>query len=83
MPQQGWALTEGTPTTWAAIEGGCPLLFAPTGCPDIDRDEGHDLTSTYALAFSRQQVLGDEGEAVSDLLSGAPTPWSYVTIQAR
>ena len=83
VPQQGWDLTEGTPTTWATIEGGCHLLFAPTGCPDIDRDEGHDLISSYALAFSRQQVLGDEGEAVSDLLSGALTPWSYVTIQAR
>ena len=56
--------------TWITLEGACHQSFANGGCTTLDTEDGFDLVSAYALAFSRSTILGDTDPEVLGMLSG-------------
>lgn len=60
----------GLDLTWVWLEGSCHQTFALGLCGTFDPSEGFRLVDTYALAFARRVVLGDEGEKVVGVLEG-------------
>ena len=62
---------DGLDRTWIELDGGCHETFALGVCDTLDPALGYDIVQTYALAFARQRVLGDTGEAVSGILDGS------------
>ena len=56
--------------SWVEIEGGCHQSFALGGCPTLGNAEGFAIVNTYALAFGRAHVLGDDGLGTRSVLSG-------------
>jgi predicted dienelactone hydrolase len=59
--------------TWIDIEGGCHQLFGFGGCNEIEDEVGLPIVRTYALAFSRRHLLGDDDETVLGILDGSQT----------
>lgn len=73
-PDSGRAVFEtvdGPPITWVNVEGGCHQLFGFGGCPEVEDAEGFGIVNTYAFAFARHHVLGDDSERTMEILSGA------------
>lgn len=64
-------IVEGLDFTWIDIEGACHQTFTYAGCPNIDDAEGQRIVATYALAFARHHVLGDDDPLVLGLLDGS------------
>jgi predicted dienelactone hydrolase len=56
--------------TWIDIEGGCHQLFGFGLCEGISDDVGQPIVRTYALAFSRRHLLGDDDATVLGVLDG-------------
>lgn len=69
--------------TWIEIAGGCHQLFALGGCPDVERQVGYAIVDTYALAFGRHLVLGDDSEATLNILDGTTNVSDLVTFQRK
>ena len=63
------------------VAGGCHQLFALGGCDLITDEVGLPIINAYALAFSRRQLLGDEG--VTGLMSGAEVFDAAVTLSTK
>jgi predicted dienelactone hydrolase len=55
--------------TWVELEGGCHQTFGIGTCGSLDTQDGYDMVDTYALAFSRKNVLGDT--SVDGILDGS------------
>jgi predicted dienelactone hydrolase len=62
---------DGLDRTWIELAGGCHETFALGVCDSLDPDLGYAIVKTYGLAFARQRVLGDTGEAVTAILDGS------------
>lgn len=67
--------------TWIEVAGGCHQLFALGNCSDIPNPQGPALVDTYALAFGRHHVLGDQGETTLKILDGSQEVSSLVTFK--
>jgi predicted dienelactone hydrolase len=61
----------GVDLRWIDVDGGCHQLFGLGGCDLIPDEEGFPIVNTYALAFARMTVLGDEQAAVTGILDGS------------
>ena len=57
---QIWEALSGKDATRIDVAGGCHQLFGLGACAEIDDDEGFRIVKTYALAFARRRLLGDE-----------------------
>jgi predicted dienelactone hydrolase len=57
---------------WVEVEGACHNSFAvPTlACDSIDAERASRITWTYALAFARVHVLGDDDPIARGIVSG-------------
>lgn len=69
--------------TWLEIAGGCHQLFALGGCPDVSREIGYAIVDTYALAFGRHYVLGDDSDSTLAILDGTTNVSDLVTFQRK
>ena len=69
--------------TWIEITGGCHQLFALGGCPDVESPVGYGIVDTYALAFGRHLVLGDDSAATLAILDGTTNVSDLVTFQRK
>lgn len=78
-----WDATTSLDLTWIDIEGGCHQLFALGGCAEVDSAVGYAIVNTYALAFARRHVLGDESDRVARLLDGTEPVSDLVTFQRK
>lgn len=76
---------EGLELLWGSIEGACHESFTVLGvnCPSLELALAHQVIGTYALAFGRRHVLGDEGPGVIGLLDGAIELSPRVTLRRR
>ena len=81
---------DGVDYTWVAVEGAChetfnlgieASTFAP--CATFDRDEGWSLTATYALAFFRHSLHGDDGAETVGILDGSVQVNAAATVAHR
>ncbi len=61
----------GLDLTWIDVEDACHETFALGMCDTLDPDEGFTIVQTYALAFARAQLLGDQTAAVLGILDGS------------
>lgn len=59
-----------TDMTWVDLDGGCHQTFALGGCDNLNNDEGYRIVNTFALAFGRFHVLGDDSEGTVAVLTG-------------
>lgn len=84
----GEPLYEGVPAetalVWVELSGGCHEIFnLGLGCkPDVEA-YGDAAFFTYAMAFARARVLGEENEALEDLLAGRAEVVPEATLRAR
>ena len=70
--QQGqWDSMDQIDFTWIEVEGGCHQTFATGVCVTLDSAEGFGIVDTYALAFARSLLLGDD--TVAGILDGTTT----------
>lgn len=56
---------------WLELEGGCHQTFALGACDSLDVPDGFWMVDTYATAFARAHLLGDEGARTKALLDGS------------
>lgn len=56
---------------WVEIEGGCHQTFALGGCSTLDDALGYSIINTYALAFARKIVLGDDDPRTEGIVDGS------------
>jgi len=66
-----WERTEGLEMTWLVIEGGCHQVFGLGACPEISDAVGFGIVQSYALAFGRSHLLGDDSAETLGLLDGS------------
>jgi predicted dienelactone hydrolase len=66
-----WDGLSGIERSWVEIEGGCHQAFALGACANLETDLGYHIVDTYALAFGRAHVLGDD--SVAGVLDGSET----------
>ena len=76
-----WERTEEVEMTWIDIDGGCHQLFAMGACDQVPSEEGYFIISTYALAFARNQAIGDVSEETLSLIEGSRLLSERVTLQ--
>ncbi len=74
---------DGIDYAWLELSGGCHTTFTLGACSTLDTDLGFHIIQTYALAFARRQVLGDEDETVTGLLDGSIDLAAEATYQRR
>ena len=55
------------------IEGACHGSFNVGLCDTLDVERGYHIVQTYALAFGRHHLLGDEDATVVGILDGSVT----------
>lgn len=72
-----------TDLTWIDVTGGCHQLFGLGGCHDIDGELGFAIVNTYALAFARHHVLGDDGDDVVGIVTGRTEVSDLVAYRRR
>ena len=76
--------------TWVSVDGACHETFnlgveAATlqPCSTFDVQRGWDLTATYAAAFFRHHLLGDDAADTVGVLSGSVEVDAAATLRAR
>ncbi|MCB9683174.1 MAG: hypothetical protein H6733_17040 [Alphaproteobacteria bacterium] len=62
---------DGVDLTWVDLDGGCHQTFALGTCATLPTDDGFAMVATYALAFARQHVLGDDDPMVTGIVDGS------------
>lgn len=73
--EEEFELISGVDLTWIDVEGACHESFTlGGGCNTIEDSEAFEIVDSYALAAARHYVLGDDSEAVLDLLNGEVFP---------
>ena len=55
------------------ITGACHTTYTLGGCPGFETELGLQIVNTYALAFARHQLLGDQDPETLALLDGQRT----------
>lgn len=70
--EQYEALT-GIDYAWLELQGGCHTSFSLGACSTLETQLGYHLIQTYALAFGRAHILGDDDPTVTGLLDGSLT----------
>ncbi|MCO4773667.1 MAG: dienelactone hydrolase family protein, partial [Deltaproteobacteria bacterium] len=78
-----WDSIEGIDFSWVSVEGACHQTFALGTCNTLDKDERFRIVDTYALAFARAHVLGDEGDEVQGILDGTVEVSALVTFSRK
>jgi predicted dienelactone hydrolase len=73
------ATTAGLDLTWLDIAGACHQTFALGFCDTLEPDVGFGIVNTFALAFARHHVLGDDAPGTLKLLDGSDTFSPLVT----
>lgn len=75
---------------WVEVEGACHESFnlgveasSLQPCETLDVDQGWALTATYALAFLRHTVLGDESAQVVGILDGSTVVDPAASLQRK
>lgn len=68
---------------WIEVRGGCHQFFALGNCDNIPNDLQGPILGTYALAFSRSILLGDDSAATRAILDGSTTVHERVTFRRR
>lgn len=81
--QEVWDRMTDIPLTWIDVAGGCHQTFGIGGCGGLDDTTGWSIVETYALAYARAQVLGDDTPAVLGVLDGSQVVSDLVTFQRR
>lgn len=61
---------EGLDLVWIELERGCHQTFALGLCGTLQRDLGFHVVETYALAFARRYLLGDEAPQTVGIVDG-------------
>ena len=79
--QQQWDTVDQIDLTWIDIEGACHQTFALGSCDTLDAEVGFQIVNTWALAFGRAHVLGDD--SVSGILDGTEVVSELVTYQRK
>jgi predicted dienelactone hydrolase len=81
---------DGVDYTWVSVEGACHETFnvgveasTQAPCETFEQQRGWDMTATYAAAFFRRALLGDEGEETVGIVEGTIEVDPAVTLQAR
>lgn len=81
---------DGIPYTWVSVEGACHETFnvgveasTRSPCETFEQQRGWDMTATYAAAFFRHTLLGDDGAEVAGIVAGTVEVDPAVTLQAR
>jgi predicted dienelactone hydrolase len=74
-------LSAETDMTWVELEGACHQTFALGGCDNLSNEDGYEIVNTFALAFGRHHVLGDESEPTTGVLSGEIEVSDAVTVR--
>ena len=75
--QAQWDAMDQIDFTWIEIEGACHQTFATGVCDTLEGPEGFAIVDTFALAFARAHVLGDE--TVAGILDGTTDVSARVT----
>ncbi len=57
--------------TWIEVEDACHETFALGMCETLDPEEGFTIVQTYALAFARVHILGDDTPSVLGIMDGS------------
>ena len=52
------------------MTGACHTTYTLGGCPGFDTELGLQIVNTYALAFARHLLLGDQDPETLALLDG-------------
>lgn len=65
---------------WLSVQGGCHQTFALGQCTTLDVELGFSIVSSYALAFGRNTILGDDTEIISQWLSGEQQPYEQAIL---
>lgn len=78
-----FALVSGLEFTWIDIAGACHEAFNLGGCEQISNDDAYDIVDTFALAFGRAHLLGDQSDEVAGILSGAVKVSNKVTLRKK
>jgi predicted dienelactone hydrolase len=71
--------TTGLDLTWLDLAGGCHQTFALGLCDTLDPALGFRIIDTYALAFARRHVLGDDSPSTLSILDGTTPVSATVT----
>ena len=72
---------EGIDRSLLDIEGACHGSFNMGFCETLETDLGYHIVQTYALAFGRRHLLGDDDEKVMGVLDGSVEVAAEATIQ--
>lgn len=78
-----FAHSTGNDLRWINVLGACHQFFALGHCSDIQDSLQGPIVGTYALAFSRAIVLGDNSPTTTALLDGTALPSDRVTFRRR
>lgn len=78
-----WERTYGLEMTWLVIEGGCHQVFGLGACPEISDKVGFAIVQSYALAFGRSHLLGDDSTETLGLLDGSILLDPAVSLEVR
>ena len=65
------------------IEGACHEMFGVGTCANLSDDLGFPIVNTYALAFARRHILGDERDAVTGVIDGSTSVSELATLQKK
>lgn len=68
---------------WIDVDGGCHQLFGLGGCDLIEDSEGFPIVNTYALAFGRATILGDDQARTVGILDGTESVSARVTFRSK
>lgn len=79
--QEQWETATQAQMLWTSLEGGCHQSFALGQCSTLDVELGYTIVNTYALAFARKHILGDD--TYDSLLDATEQPWEEAGAQAR
>lgn len=75
--------TGDVPLVWIDIEDGCHQTFAIGECAVLGKEEGFAIVNTYALAFARRHVLGDDSASTGGILDGSIVVSDRVALKTK
>lgn len=79
-----FASVVGVDLTWVELAGGCHESFASgIPCPGLDTELGFRIVGTYALAFARHTLLGEDGPLVTGVLDGSLAVDAAATVHTQ
>lgn len=78
-----WEAIDAIDYRWLELDGGCHQTFALGVCNSLDPTEGFWMVDTYALAFARARLLGDDDPRVRGLLDGTESLDPRATLSVR